>query len=61
MSETWEHFASRPLTNQKKKEKKKKKKKLALKVGCPLSNWKVNSAQSTLHTEHNLGLSDPAP
>jgi hypothetical protein len=32
-----------------------------LKVGCPLSNWKVNSAQSTLHTKHNLGLSDPAP
>jgi len=61
MSETWEHFASRPLTNQKKKEKKKKKKKLALKVGCPLCNWKVNSAQSTLHTKHNLGLSDPAP
>jgi len=60
MSETWEHFASRPLTLNPKK-KRKQRKKLALKVGCPLSNWKVNSAQSTLHTEHNLGLSDPAP
>jgi hypothetical protein len=61
MSETWELFALSPLTLNPKKKTKKQKKKLALKVDCPLSNWKVNSGQTTLHTKHNLGLSDPAP
>jgi len=55
------HIVKTPPPPKKKKKKKKQRKKLALKVGCPLSNWQVNSGQSTLHTKHNLGLSDPAP
>jgi len=35
------------------------KKQLAWKVECPLSKWKVNSGQSTLHKKQNLRKKNP--
>jgi hypothetical protein len=49
---TWELFASpHPAPNPKKQ--------LAWKVECPLSKWKVNSGQSTLHNKQNLKRKNP--
>ncbi len=52
MSETWELFALTPLNPTPGPTSQTKKKKLASK--SPLSKWKTNIGQSTLHTKHDF-------
>ncbi len=55
---TWELFAfTHPLSPPAPQTKKEK---LAWTVECPLSNWKVNSGQSNLHTKYNLKKEKPS-
>jgi hypothetical protein len=48
-----------PSLPQKRGKKKKKKKNLVWKIEAPLSKWKVNNGEFTLHTKHNLKKKTP--